>query len=223
MKGRIAEIFESIQGEGLYFGERQLFVRFYGCNLKCGFCDTQLPGYKVYEPQELFDEIKRYAWYCHSISFTGGEPLLQKDFLKEILALSRDAGFRTYLETNGTLAEELGEVIDYLDIVSMDIKLPSSTGDSAYWEKHNRFAQVASRKELLVKIIVCKSSCKDDFKKAVDLMSEYKDRIVMVLQPNTFEQGKALHNKIEEFKGICEEEEFVSCVIPQMHKVISIK
>jgi len=223
MRGKIAEIFESIQGEGLYFGERQLFVRFYGCNLKCGFCDTQLSDFKEYEPQELFNEIKRYAWYCHSISFTGGEPLLQKDFLKEVLALSRNAGFKTYLETNGTLADELDEVIDYLDIVSMDIKLPSSTGDLGYWENHDRFAQLASRKELLVKIIICKSSSSVDFKKAVDLMSAYKDRIVLVLQPNTFEIGSILHNKIEEFKEICQEEDFVSCVIPQMHKLISIK
>lgn len=223
MKGRISEIFESIQGEGLYFGERQLFVRFYGCNLKCGFCDTRSADFKEYEPQELFNEIKRYAWYCHSISFTGGEPLLQKDFLKEILALSRNAGFRTYLETNGTLTDELNEVIDYLDIISMDIKLPSSTGDLDYWESHDRFAQLASQKELLVKIIICKSTCSDDFKKAVNLMSEYKDKVVMVLQPNTYEIGAALYNKLDEFKGICQQEEFVSCVIPQMHKVMSIK
>jgi len=60
----------------------------------------------------------------HSVSFTGGEPLLHKDFLKEILRLLKNQGITTYLETNGTLADEFSQLKDEVDIVAMDIKLP---------------------------------------------------------------------------------------------------
>ena len=85
MKAKIAEVFDSVQGEGIYLGERQLFVRFFGCNLSCDYCDTRPDRYLEYEPHELFDEIKLYGNNFHSICFTGGEPLLQKDFLKVVL------------------------------------------------------------------------------------------------------------------------------------------
>jgi organic radical activating enzyme len=103
IKGRISEVFESVQGEGLYFGEKQIFVRFFGCNLSCKFCDTKLNRFLEYEPQELFEELKLYQDVYHSISFTGGEPLLQKDFLKQVLQLTQKEGYKNYLETNGTL------------------------------------------------------------------------------------------------------------------------
>ncbi|MBP7836242.1 MAG: 7-carboxy-7-deazaguanine synthase QueE, partial [Candidatus Omnitrophica bacterium] len=60
MKGKIAEVFDSVQGEGLYLGEKQIFVRFYGCNLGCRFCDTKLQSFMEYEPEELFQELKLY-------------------------------------------------------------------------------------------------------------------------------------------------------------------
>ena len=146
MKGKISEIFDSIQGEGLYLGERQIFVRFFGCNLGCKFCDTKPGRFIEYEPQELLEEIKLYPKDCHSISFTGGEPLVQKDFLKEVLGLTKKQGYINYLETNGTLSDALNEVIEYLDIVAMDLKLPSSTGLEYFWEAHSKFLKIASAK-----------------------------------------------------------------------------
>src|SRR3990167_3151859 len=103
MTGKIAEVFDSIQGEGLYLGEKQIFVRFFGCNLSCKFCDTKSDRFTEYEPEELFEEIKLYHNSFHSISFTGGEPLLQNDCLKEVLKLTSGHGYKNYLETNGTL------------------------------------------------------------------------------------------------------------------------
>ena len=148
MKGRIAEVFDSIQGEGLYLGEKQIFVRFYGCNLECRFCDTKLKSFMEYEPEELFRELKLYQDKYHSVSFTGGEPLLQKDFLKEMLKMTRKDNFRNYLETNGVLYEELEDVIDYVDIVAMDLKLPSSTGLGDFWDEHRLFLKIASQREV---------------------------------------------------------------------------
>jgi len=223
MKARIAEVFESVQGEGIYLGEKQIFVRFFGCNLNCQYCDTKLDRFIEYEPQELFTEIKLYQDKYHSISFTGGEPLLQSDFLKEALKLTCQGGYKNYLETNGTLPGELEEVIEYLDFVSMDLKLPSSTGMGNLWHLHKRFLKIACQKEVFLKTVICQSTSEDDIKEALALINEVNKSAILVLQPNSYENRGALSEKLEKFRDICRKEKVTACVIPQMHKMIGIK
>lgn len=223
MKGKISEVFTSIQGEGLYLGEEQLFLRFFGCNLSCGFCDTPLDYFKEYEPQELFEEIILYHHNFHSISFTGGEPLLQKDFLKEILMLTRCAGYKNYLETNGTLSGELEEVIGYVDIVAMDVKLPSSTDRHKLWGLHRRFLKIAGQKEVFVKTVICQSTTEEDLKQACNLISEVNRSAILILQPNGYENYSELSAKLESFRDLSTREGIITCVIPQMHKIVGIK
>ncbi|MFH0828068.1 MAG: 7-carboxy-7-deazaguanine synthase QueE, partial [Candidatus Omnitrophota bacterium] len=139
MKGKVAEIFKSVQGEGLYVGEKQVFVRLAECNLSCRYCDTNILAFSEYEPRDVLEELSYWKQECQTVSFTGGEPLLQKEFLKEVLLLTREAGFKNYLETNGTLPEALEEVIDNVDIVAMDFKFPSSTGAGSFWRQHEEF------------------------------------------------------------------------------------
>jgi organic radical activating enzyme len=223
MKGKISEVFESIQGEGLYFGERQVFVRFFGCNLKCNFCDTKLDSFIEYEPEELFEEIKLYPNEFHSISFTGGEPLLQKDFLKEVLTLTHAQGYKNYLETNGTLADGLKTVIDYIDIVAMDLKLPSSTGLEYFWDRHRKFLEIASAKEVFLKAVICSSTKEDDLRQGLNLIKDINQAAILVLQPNSYEKRRKLAGKLKEFKEICLKEKVTTCVIPQLHKTAGIK
>jgi len=223
VKGRISEVFESIQGEGIYLGERQLFVRFFGCNLKCRYCDTRMDNFVEYEPEDLLKELKKYGNGFHSVSFTGGEPLLQKDFLKEALRLIRESGFRNYLETNGTLSESLSEIIDYLDFVAMDLKLPSSTGLSDFWDTHRRFLQIASQKEVFLKAVICRDTKEEDLRAALRFIQDNNKSVVLVLQPNSHEDDNCLKEKIEGFRNICLDEKVSTCIIPQVHKVINIK
>lgn len=224
MKGRIAEVFDSVQGEGLYLGHRQLFVRFFSCNLSCKFCDTKLDRFTEYEPEELLEEINLYNKNeLHSISFTGGEPLLQKDFLKEVLKLSSKEGYRNYLETNGTLPGELRDVIDYIDIVAMDLKLPSSTGMGHLWGLHRRFLKVASQKEVFLKAIICQTTQEEDLKEVITLIKETDKSAILVLQPNSYEHDDMLKKKIENFKEVCIKNNITTCIIAQMHKVVGIK
>jgi len=139
MKAKVSEIFQSIQGEGKYAGVRQVFVRFFECNMHCVWCDT--PGsigdternFYDYTPDDLWREICRLKQDCHSVSLTGGEPLVQKDFIKALLPRLKEAGMRTYLETNGIFHEALEELIKNVDIISMDLKLPSSTKCQSFW------------------------------------------------------------------------------------------
>ncbi|MDD5594736.1 MAG: 7-carboxy-7-deazaguanine synthase QueE [Candidatus Omnitrophica bacterium] len=223
MKGKIAEIFDSIQGEGIYLGEKQLFIRFFGCSLNCKYCDTKLNYYKEYTPEELFKELKSFKDSYHSIVFTGGEPLEQKDFLKETLKLSHARGSKNYLETNGTLYNELQEVIDLVDIVAMDLKLPSSTGQSQLWEEHRKFLEIAVKREVFLKCVVCLSTTEDDIRQAASLINESNKGPILVLQPNSFESGPAMEEKLQHFKNILSEEKIAVCIIPQMHKIIGVK
>ena len=81
MKSRISEVFSSIQGEGTLIGRRQVFVRFSGCNLSCNYCDTSKSRDPLYgdeiSTEELYKKVNGLLTPdFHSISFTGGEPLL---------------------------------------------------------------------------------------------------------------------------------------------------
>lgn len=223
IKARIAEVFESIQGEGIYVGEKQLFVRFFGCNLACSFCDTKLNSFMEYEPQELFEEIIMYPDDFHSISFTGGEPLLQKDFLKEILKLTHNEGYKNYLETNGTLPQELEGLIDYVDIVAMDLKLPSSTQMGHLWGLQRRFLKIASKKEVFLKTIICRATQEEDLRQMLELINENNRATILVLQPNSYEDYNQLEPKLENFRNICIQENITTCIMPQMHKVIGVR
>jgi organic radical activating enzyme len=223
MKGRVAEIFGSIQGEGIYLGARQLFVRFFGCNLNCKFCDTKLYTFKEYEPEGLLQELKQHAGNYHSISFTGGEPLLQKDFLKETLKLTKVSGFRNYLETNGTLPDALGEIIEYVDIVAMDLKLPSCTGLNNFWDAHKRFLGIASQKKVFLKAVICQSTLEKDLEEAIKLIKEANNSLILVLQPNSYEDYNLIKEKLEHFRNTCLKNNVTACIIPQMHKMLSVK
>ncbi|HRS39347.1 MAG TPA: S8 family serine peptidase, partial [Bacteroidia bacterium] len=79
-------------------------------------------------------QIAAYDGY-HSVSLTGGEPLVQAEFLASFLPLMRQDRRKIYLETNGTLWREFSLVRDDVDIVAMDIKLPSSGGQKPCWLK----------------------------------------------------------------------------------------
>ncbi|MGE5197010.1 MAG: 7-carboxy-7-deazaguanine synthase QueE [Deltaproteobacteria bacterium] len=221
--GKISEIFSSVQGEGLYCGRRQIFVRFFGCNLSCKFCDTRLNNFEGFSPYRLLAELKKYPEDFHSISFTGGEPLLQKEFLGEVLKLTKERGIVNYLETNGTLPDALDEVIDLVDIVAMDLKLPSSTGLVSFWKEHRRFLKIASRKEVFLKAVICKSTTGDDIREAIKLIKGTNKDAVLVLQPNTEEYDAQLKNKIEKCRKACVDAHIKVKVIPQMHKLLGVK
>ncbi len=204
-------------------GERQVFVRFFGCNISCKFCDTKPLSFVEYEPEELLEKLKLYNGGYHSVSFTGGEPLMQKDFLRHMLQLTRGAGYTNYLETNGILFGDLEQVIDFVDIVAMDFKLSSSTGAYSFWRQHRRFLEVASQKETFLKMVICHSTEDSDLWRAVKVIKEVNPYLVLVLQPNSLEYDTVLQDKLERFKNISLDNGIITCIIPQMHKMLRLK
>ena len=221
IKAKIAEVFESIQGEGLYQGAKQIFVRFFGCNLACQFCDTKLYSYQNLDANFLLREIKKYNNY-HSISLTGGEPLLHCEFLQRLLEpLKKDAKI-VYLETNSTLPEALEKVISWVDIVAMDFKLPSSTGIRSFWQEHREFLKIASRKKVFVKTIVGNNTSRSDILKSCEIIRDIKPDITLVLQPeNPLED--ILEEKLISFSDLCQGKNIRVKVIAQLHKKLGIK
>ncbi len=223
MKAKIAEIFESIQGEGIYQGTRQLFIRFYGCNLNCNFCDTKLSFYQEYSLEDLLKKIDEFKGKYHSISLTGGEPLLQIEFLNLSLPELKKRNSSIYLESNGTLPDELREIIDVVDIIAMDIKLPSSTGLKEYWQEHKEFLKIAVKKDIFVKTVICNSTKFIDLKKAVEILAGINKDIPFILQPNSFQISNALLKKIEELRIFCLNHLTQVKIIPQWHKFMGVK
>jgi organic radical activating enzyme len=117
----------------------------------------------------------------HSVSLTGGEPLCQAAALAE---LAPKVSGRLYLETNGTLPDELALVLPHIDIVSMDIKLPS-TGGGEWWGEHGRFLRLAAERDLFVKIVLTAATGDDELRRALALVAAVDRRIPVVLQPVT--------------------------------------
>jgi len=223
-KAKVADIFYSLQGEGIYAGKHQVFVRFYGCRQACNFCDTPLSAYDKYTPIELYHRLKEFTQDYHSVCLTGGEPLLQVDFLKEFLRLLKYDGIRTYLETNGILVDELNDLIDDIDIVAMDFKLPSSAKMPDYWPEHRKFLKTALSKEVFVKMVICSSTEVSDLDKAIDIIIKARaKKIPVILQPNFFELGKELLAKTRSFQKHSLKRLKNVQVIPQLHKITGVR
>lgn len=221
MQAKIVEVFKSIQGEGLYCGTVQVFVRFAQCNINCDFCDTDSSEYKLYTVDQLLDEVNKFEMY-HSVSITGGEPLLQADFLKEFCKRLKSQGKEIHLETNGTLFEQLKKVIDFVDVVAMDIKLPSTTKDVELWQDHDRFLDVALKKHIFVKSVVNEDTTKEDVFRAAKLIAGKNNGINFILQPqHPFEDSLA--KTADDLRKVALSELVSVKVMPQLHKVLGLK
>src|SRR3989338_2525852 len=204
MKAKISEIFKSIQGEGIYQGQEQIFVRFFGCNLNCRFCDTKLSFFQEVALEELLSQVNSFG-NCHSLSLTGGEPLLQIGFLSALAKELKHKGQLIYLETNGVLPGHLAKIIEYVDIVAMDFKLPSSTGQKSFWVEHKEFLKIAKDKEVFIKAVVGKDTSIEDIKTSLAIIKEEAENTPFILQPeNPFEEE--LENKLENFKKLCQKD-----------------
>ncbi len=131
----IAEVFESIQGEGPFSGTRSLFVRTSGCNLRCSFCDTP---YTSWQPEGTDDDWEHLATLIAAgdvphVVLTGGEPMLHAD-LEPLSRACAALGRVVTIETAGTVFRDL-----HCDLMCISPKMSNSTPDDPAWrDRHER-------------------------------------------------------------------------------------
>jgi organic radical activating enzyme len=164
VKGHVLEVFRALQGEGVMTGTPMLFVRFSGCRVGCRFCDTRRSwpvsrhGLVRWRGEGRPDGAERFAnpvsaarvlaWArafraCRPglswASLTGGEPLEQPRFARELARALRREGWRVCLETAGLHASAMRRLAGSVDFVSMDWKLPSASGIGDRGRAHRAF------------------------------------------------------------------------------------
>jgi organic radical activating enzyme len=243
-KADLIEIFSSIQGEGPLLGFRQLFVRFAHCNLNCDYCDTPFKPGSHCQVESAPGSEKFISWpnpisetqiedlviswtkdnpgLHHSISLTGGEPLLHHEVLKSWLPKLRTF-LPIYLETNGTLVNELEDLLPEIDYISMDIKLPSISGQGALWDQHRDFLKVAINKSTFVKVVIDSDTPLEEIRQAATLVAEIAPDLDFILQPFTGPDGITVSTQ-----SLLKTQQTISAilprtrVIPQTHNFLGV-
>ena len=111
IKIKVSEIFTSFQGEGPYIGTPATFLRLYGCNLNCQWCDTDISTYEILSVDELYEILMTQMEFnnINLLVITGGEPTLQMEEIKRLIKeIPED--IKIQLETNGSIFEYLPEI-----------------------------------------------------------------------------------------------------------------
>jgi organic radical activating enzyme len=231
IKAPIAEIFFSYQGEGIYIGKPQVFVRFSGCNLKCDYCDTKTNRKKYLSVNEIVQKIDKLSKkhfqpgskIDKNVSLTGGEPLLYAEFLKKLLPVLKKKKYTIYLETNGTLPIELKKINKWVDTIAMDIKLPSACSKD-FFKEHKQFL-ITGKAGIFVKLVLTSKSKPGEIEKSVKLVKSVSSKIPFIFQPATPVIGCKtitpflLYNLADKSRKHLD---FVT-ILPQMHKIWKIR
>lgn len=243
-KADLIEIFSSIQGEGVLVGCRQIFLRFPDCNLNCRYCDTDFLKSKTCQVERnpgsgKLKELKNPVDFVtvnnlitdwnselpgahHSISITGGEPLLHNQLLSSWLPELRKT-LPIYLETNGTLPDQLESLIAHIDWVSMDIKLHSQTGLQTDWETHRRFLEIADQVKCYAKLVVGEETPDIELQLAAELVSGVSSAIPIILQPVTLAGEIGISTgRLLQMQALVAEIHPEVRIIPQTHRFMGV-
>jgi 7-carboxy-7-deazaguanine synthase len=161
----------------------------------------------------------------HSVGLTGGEPLLQAEELGALLTMLGERGMTNYLETNGTLYEELARLRPLLDWVSTDIKLPSSQGGRDLLPEQLSFYRSALGAKLFLKMVIESETGEDELSHACEALSREDEQVPLVLQPATSPEGviSIPPGKAARLHRVASEYFSDVRLIPQMHRLWGIK
>jgi len=150
----VSEIFSSIQGEGPNIGRFSTFIRLYGCNLSCSWCDSKhaINGkeFKVMSIEEIASEV--YSQGLHSVVITGGEPTIYPNLIDLLIELVKNENIENIeIETNGYnicgLAEQIVEH-NLWPFVSFDFNISPKEQTEQYYHNENNILELLSDPEL---------------------------------------------------------------------------
>lgn len=174
---KVVEIFNSIEGEGKRAGLPCTFIRLYGCNLNCAYCDSRYAceddnNAFVMSIDEILEQVKFYG--CKTITITGGEPLLQPgvyDLIKKLLVW----GCWVNVETNGTIDPEYRPMYDPI-FYTMDYK----TGASGMSTMMNDDAFRSLTRNDVLKFVV---GSIDDLNQALEIVEKFNPSAEIYVSP----------------------------------------
>jgi pyruvate-formate lyase-activating enzyme len=138
----------------------------------------------------------------------------------------REIGLAIFLETNGTLPERLANIIDLVDIISMDIKVPSSLEGKFDWGKTEQFLKAAGQKNCCAKLVVCDAGRDEEFQQASEIIARVNPAIPLVIQPayDTSNRhngyGSLSLKRLLEVHRIFRKQLKDVRIIPQVHKLM---
>ena len=235
MNARIFEIFTSIEGEGILYGTKTLFVRFAGCPYSCFYCDTldALPldsgkEYSITEACNLIDSNLQDNTF--KVNFTGGEPLIQHEAVSELAKHVKARGLPTYLESACFDSKKFLYVLPSIDFVKIEFKtIESEFIDEKHYPELLRNtleclqAAVEAKKTTYIKIVVSSKTAPESFKEILDQIFKIisKENISgFIIQPTTSLSEPTLEQLLEFYDLVYPYYDEVR-VVPQLHKVIS--
>jgi 7-carboxy-7-deazaguanine synthase len=234
LKLRLYEVFTSIEGEGILYGTKTLFVRLAGCPFTCFYCDTKeaLPldsgqEYEISDACALID--KHLQSQTYKVNFTGGDPLIQHEAVAELAKHVHSKNIPTYLESSCFDSKKFAQVLPHIDYIKIEFK----TQDSKFVDdKHfstlleNALeclkSAIASKKSTYIKIVV---SAKTEPKPFEDLVSKIfkiadpKDLKGFIIQP-TYGIAEPNLQQLFGFYDIVYPYYNEVRVVPQLHKFI---
>jgi organic radical activating enzyme len=234
LKVRLFEIFTSLEGEGILYGTKTLFVRLAGCPFTCFYCDTKesLPfdsgkEYDLKEACALIDEHLEGKTY--KVNFTGGDPLIQAEAVAEMAKYVQTKHIPTYLESSCFDAKKFAHVLPYIDFVKIELK----TQDSEFVDtKHYSTllenalqcldSAIKSKKSTYIKIVVSAKTELESFEslvKQIFKIVEPKDLKGFIIQP-TYGIAEPTLQKLLSFYDLVYQFYSEVRVVPQLHKLI---
>jgi organic radical activating enzyme len=234
LKVRLFEIFTSIEGEGILYGTKTMFVRLAGCPFTCFYCDTldALPmdsgnEYAIEEACNLIE--KNLEENTYKVNFTGGEPLVQSEGVLEMAKYVKSKNIPTYLESSCYDSEKFSKVLPFIDFIKIEFKTPEAKFvDANHYSKLIQNAleclkiSVASNKITYIKIVVSAKTELRDFKELLDkifYIVSKKDLAGFIIQP-TYGIAEPSLEKLLKFYDLVFPFYKEVRIVPQLHKFI---
>ena len=235
MKTRIFEIFTSIEGEGILYGTKTLFVRLAGCPYTCFYCDTldALPldsgkEYSITEACDLIDNSLQDNTY--KVNFTGGEPLIQYEAVNELAKHVKARGVSTYLESACFDSKKFLYVLPSIDFVKIEFKtIDSEFIDEKHYPNLIRNTleclqmAIEAKKTTYVKIVISSKTELGSFKELLEQIFKIasKENISgFIIQPTTGVSESSLEQLLVFYDNVYPYYDEVR-VVPQLQKIIS--